>query len=144
MVAEWQTIHGSREPVTAKEPFSHAAVCCPLTVLTDGLSLGNNGNEEHGPKEMATAQIDSCSCVLPSLGVYMGVALLQGQLGMLSGGLSLGGGSPGSFGKLSALPSLGPLGSLGRSLGNGDGDTLKRRLSDCDLPQSKQRALDAD
>ena len=109
-----------------------------------GLSLSNNGNEKHGPKEMATAQIDSCSCVLPSLGVYTGVALLQGQLGMLSGGLSLGGGSLGSFGKLGALPSLGPLGSLGRSLGNGEGDTLKRRLSDCDLPQSKQQALDAD
>lgn len=63
---------------------------------------------------------------------------------MLSGGLSLGGGSLGSFGKLSALPSLGPLGSLGRSLGNGEGDTLKRRLSDCDLPQRKQQALDAE
>jgi hypothetical protein len=71
----------------------------------------------------------------------MGSVLLQGQLGMLSGGLSLGGGSVGSFGKLSALPSLGPLGSLGRSVG--DSDALKRHLPDGDLPQSKQQALDA-
>ena len=45
---------------------------------------------------------------------------MQGQLGMLSGGLPLGAGSLGSFGKLSTLPSLGPMGSLGRSLGNGN------------------------
>ena len=42
-------------------------------------------------------------------------ALMQGQLGMLSGGLPLA--SLGSFGKLSGLPSLGTLGSLGRSSG---------------------------
>ena len=41
--------------------------------------------------------------------------LMQGQLGMLSGGLPLA--SLGSFGKLSGLPSLGTLGSLGRSSG---------------------------
>ncbi len=40
---------------------------------------------------------------------------MQGQLGMLSGGLPLA--SLGSFGKLSGLPSLGTLGSLGRSSG---------------------------
>ena len=40
---------------------------------------------------------------------------MQGQLGMLSGGLPLA--SLGSFGKLSALPSLGTLSSLGRSNG---------------------------
>ena len=40
---------------------------------------------------------------------------MQGQLGMLSGGLPLA--SLGSFGKLSGLPSLGTLGSMGRSNG---------------------------
>ena len=43
---------------------------------------------------------------------------MQGQLGMLSGGLPLA--SLGSFGKLSALPSLGTLGSLGRSNGTAE------------------------
>lgn len=40
---------------------------------------------------------------------------MQGQLGMLSGGLPLA--SLGSFGKLSGLPSLGTLGSMSRSNG---------------------------
>ena len=44
-----------------------------------------------------------------------GIMLMQGQLGMLSGGLPLA--SLGSFGKLSGLPSLGTLGSMGRSSG---------------------------
>lgn len=43
---------------------------------------------------------------------------MQGQLGMLSGGMPIS--SLGSFGKLSALPSLGTLGSVGRSNGNGE------------------------
>ena len=47
-------------------------------------------------------------------------------MGLLSGGLSMGGGSLGSLGKLGMLPSLGSMGSYGRSMGmsNGNGSQL--------------------
>ena len=51
---------------------------------------------------------------------------VQGQMGLLSGGLSLGGASMGSFGKLGMLPSLGSMGSFNRSMGmsNSNGGQL--------------------
>lgn len=49
-----------------------------------------------------------------------------GQMGLFSGGLSMGGGSLGSLGKLGMLPSLSSMGSFGRSMGmsNGNGSQL--------------------
>ena len=64
-------------------------------------------------------------------------------MGLLSGGLSLGGGSLGSFGKLGMLPSLGSMGSFGRSMGmsNGNGGQLGgQRMSEGDLLQLSYRS----
>ncbi|CAK0731822.1 hypothetical protein CVIRNUC_000047 [Coccomyxa viridis] len=72
---------------------------------------------------------------------------MPGQMGLLSGGLSLGGASVGSFGKLGMLPSLGSMGSFGRSMGmsNGNGGQLGgQRMSEGfrDAMQSKRQRLD--